>query len=77
MGRDDGCHICGDCWWVNCPNPADYSDDVVIKRHGSTLYEGEIDLCAGHARYWRQNGGRLDLNWLAIEQALALQKARA
>lgn len=69
--------MCGKCWWVNCPNDADYSDDVVLKRKNLPLYEGKVDLCAGHAMLWRQNGGHLDLNWLAIEQALALGKARA
>ena len=77
MPDDFGCHICGTCWWVHCENDADYSMDVALKRHGKPLYDGKIELCAGHARLAHERNGRLDLNWLAVEQAVALTKARA
>jgi hypothetical protein len=73
----DDCHICGRCWWVHCTNDADYTMDVDLKRRGLPLYSGRVELCGGHARLTHSNGGRLDLNWLAVEQALALEKARA
>lgn len=71
--RDDGCAVCGRCWWFDCPNDADYSIDVDLKRNGLPLYSGSVDLCGGHTRFAQRNGGRLDLNWDAVEQALALQ----
>lgn len=46
--------------------------DVDLRRHGKPLYSGLVDLCWGHARFAHSNGGRLDLNWDAITQALAL-----
>jgi hypothetical protein len=73
---NDDCHICGTCWWVDCENDADYSMDVDLKRHGLPLFSGRIELCGGHARFARTRGGRLELNWLAIEQAIARQKDR-
>jgi hypothetical protein len=50
--------------------------DVDLKRHGRPLYSGLVDLCGGHTRLAHKNGGRLDLNWIAIEQALALGSKR-
>lgn len=76
INKTDGCHICGTCWWEGCDNDADFAMDVDLKRRGLPLYSGKIDLCAGHTRYVYENGGRLDLNWMAIEQALARQKER-
>lgn len=70
MKDRDGCQICGTCWWVDCDNDADYVMDVDLKRKGLTVYSGKIELCAGHTRFTHSNGGRLDLNWTAIEQAL-------
>lgn len=76
MAEDFGCHICGQCWWVHCENDADYTiRRADIKRNRKTVYIGDIDLCAGHARF-AEHYKRLDLNWLAIEQAIALQKER-
>ena len=72
----DGCHICGGCWWVDCENEADYTMDVSLRRHGAPLYDGKVDLCAGHTRLVHSNGGRLDLDWTAVEQAKALVKVR-
>jgi hypothetical protein len=73
MVQAEPCHICGTCWWVDCDNDADYSIDVdVAKRHGDPVfYSGKVDLCGGHFRVARDKGGRLNLNWLAVEQALA------
>lgn len=76
MTATEPCHICGDCWWFECPNPADYSVDVGLKRHGRPLFSGEIDLCAGHYRFAAENGGHLNLKPLAIEQALAAQRVK-
>lgn len=75
--NDKDCHICGDCWWSGCPNDADYQMDVDLKRHGLPLYSGRIELCGGHAALAHENGGRLNLNWEAITQALALESARS
>lgn len=77
MKRKDGCHICGTCWWVDCENDADYAMDVDLKRKGIPLYSGRIELCGGHTRQAHANGGRLDLNWTAVEQAIARKKARS
>lgn len=76
MPGKDECHVCGTCWWVDCPNDADYEMDVDLKRNGLPLYSGTVDLCGGHTRQAHSNGGQLSLNWLAVEQALALQKER-
>lgn len=75
---DTGCHICGDCWWVHCPNDADYTMDVELKRRdGKVWYDGKIELCGGHTRYVHEtNGNHLSLNPLAIEQANALKKTK-
>jgi hypothetical protein len=51
--------------------------DVDLKRGGLPLYSGKVDLCAGHCRLVHNNGGRMNLKWEAIEQALELQQARA
>lgn len=72
----DDCHICGDCWWVKCGQPADFSIDVDLKRRGTLIYSGNVDLCAGHEAFVRMNGGRLDLEPLAIEQANAIKTMR-
>jgi hypothetical protein len=77
VADDFGCHICGTCWWVGCENDADYSLDVALKRHGKPLYDGKVELCAGHTQLAHERNGRLDLNWLAIEQARSLAKAKA
>jgi len=77
MDSDSGCMICGSCWWVDCKNSADYRMDVDLKRNGKQIYSGDVDLCAGHARLVHANGGRMDLNWKAIEQARAFIKAKA
>lgn len=77
MNNSEGCHICGTCWWTDCDNDADYAMDVDLKRKGLPLYSGKVDLCAGHTRLAHAQGGRLDLNWLAIEQALSLAKVRS
>ena len=50
--------------------------DVALKRKNLPLYEGRIELCACHTRLAHERGGRLNLNWLAIEQAIARDKAR-
>ena len=71
LSRAADCHICGTCWWVDCPNDADYAIDVDLKRNGLPLYSGKVELCAGHSGQAQTNGGRLDLNWLAVEQAIA------
>lgn len=72
----DDCYICGDCWWIDCPNPADYSMDVDLKRHGRPLFSGKVDICHGHYVLVHANGGRLDLKPLALEQAKAVQRAK-
>ena len=80
MSNDGKCHICGTCWWVGCENPADYTIDVALRRNGLPLYDGDVDLCAGHYRHAQATRGRLDLSWDAIEQALAFRpqaKAKA
>ncbi len=77
------CFICGDCWWTGCPNSADFTEHVALKRPRpdgpgwTVIFDGDVDLCAGHALHWRENGGRLNLKWEALEQATALQKAHA
>jgi len=74
MAVDEECWTCGNrCWWIDCSNNADYQMDVDLKRHGLPLYSGMVDLCGGHTRLAQSNGGRLDLNWNAISQALALE----
>lgn len=73
----DPCYVCGLCFWSECPNSADYQMDVDLKRGGLPLYSGKVDLCAGHCRLVHNNGGRMNLKWEAIEQALELQQARA
>lgn len=70
------CHVCGDCWWVSCDNPADYTKDVDLKRHGLPVYSGGVDLCAGHNELVDRTG-RMNLKWEAVEQALAMKKVRA
>jgi hypothetical protein len=50
--------------------------DVDLRRNGLPLYSGKVDLCGGHARFAHNNGGRLDLNWEAISQALSLEVER-
>lgn len=77
VNDDYGCHICGKCWWVSCENDADYTLDVSLKRRGKPLYDGKVELCAGHTQLAADRQGRLNLNWLAIEQAIGLQKASA
>jgi hypothetical protein len=74
---DPDCHICGTCWWVDCANDADYAIDVALKRKNLPLYNGRVDLCAGHYRLAYSRNGRLNLNWVAIEQAIAKDKAKA
>jgi hypothetical protein len=71
MTRDEDCHICGKCWWNGCENDADFALEVDLKRGGLPLYLGKVDLCGGHTQQASANGGRLNLNWRAIEQALA------
>jgi hypothetical protein len=51
--------------------------DVALKRHGKPLYDGKVELCGGHTRLAQERNGRLDLNWLAIEQAIAMKLTRA
>lgn len=68
----DDCHVCGACWWVGCPNDADYSMDVTLKRHGLIAFDGKVDLCAGHAKY-ADVTLTMNISWVAIEQALARQ----
>lgn len=71
--KEQDCHICGTCWWVDCPNDADYvMREVEVKRHKLPVYTGDIELCSGHAEVATRER-RLDLNWLALEQALALK----
>lgn len=72
---NDDCHICGTCWWVNCTNDADYELDVVLKRHGQVAYDGAVDLCAGHLDYASRTG-HVNVDWIALEQALARQASR-
>lgn len=74
--NDAKCYVCGDCWWVGCENDADYSMDVDLKRKGLPLYSGKVELCGGHTTQVHQNGGRMDLKWEAVEQALSLLKVR-
>jgi hypothetical protein len=69
VASKDDCHICGKCYWHDCPNEADFTVDVDLKRHGLPLYSGGVDLCAGHYRFARR-GNHMDLNWMAVEQAL-------
>ena len=71
--KKEKCWVCGSCWWVSCPNDADYTMDVDLRRNGLPLYSGKVDLCGGHARLVHKNGGHMDLNWEAIAQALALE----
>lgn len=71
---DAECHICGNCWWQDCDNPADYEVDVELKRHGLHLYSGKVDLCQGHAEF-ATRGQMMNLRWASIEQALARQHA--
>lgn len=70
---DDDCLICGNCWWVDCENPADYEFNVHLKRHGRTLFDGVVDLCSGHATYAAQTN-HVSLDWKALEQALVRQQ---
>lgn len=75
MPDDFGCHICGTCWWVHCENDADYVlRQVEVKRHMLPVYTGDVELCAGHSAVATRER-RLDLNWVALEQAIARQKA--
>ena len=74
MTPDKECAVCGRCWWVDCSNEADYQMDVDLKRRGLPLYSGAVELCGGHTRLVHESGGRMDLKWEAIEQALALEK---
>lgn len=79
--RDDfGCHICGKCWWTDCENDADYTHDVHLKDRvtRATLFDGKIELCAGHTRYVQSTQGRygMNINPLAIGQANALKESR-
>lgn len=77
MAVDKDCYTCGNrYWWSECPNPADYTMDVDLRRRGLPLYSGKVDLCGGHARFVHKNGGHMDLNWEAIAQALALEGDR-
>lgn len=79
MSSEPKCHVCGTCWWVGCEHAADYSHDVTLKRKGEKIYEGLIDLCAGHSIFAQENGGRLNLKQEAIDQAndlLARDRAR-
>lgn len=74
MDLVEPCHICGKCWWVDCENDADYAIDVSLKRHQAfIMYEGKVDLCGGHYRLAVERKGRLNLNWKAIEQAVAVK----
>lgn len=74
--ESDPCFVCGLCYWAECPNSADFSHDVVLKRAGRTVFDGEVELCAGHTRFAQQSG-HVNVRWEALEQALALQKGRA
>lgn len=70
------CFICGMCYWTDCKNDADYRHDVVLKRAGKTIFDGEVELCGGHTRFAQQSG-HVNVRWEALEQALALQASRA
>ncbi len=76
---DEPCHICGDCWWQDCPNDADevmYGADLKLRKgQGFLVYSGDVELCVGHMRY-AEATHRMNLNWKAIEQAIARQKDR-
>lgn len=81
MGLNDDCHICGTCWWNDCPNDGDVElEDVTISYrspsalHASLVKVGTLDLCGGHYRQWKADG-RLNLKWVAIEQALVREGA--
>ena len=72
--KDPDCFICGMCWWQDCPNDADYTMDVQLKRKGTQIYDGKVQLCGGHTRLVHSNGGRMDLKPQAIEQANSLKR---
>lgn len=74
---DDPCHICGTCWWTDCDNDADETVHVELKqvRNGLPVFDGGVDLCAGHARWAESQNGRMNLKWEAIHQAIARQHA--
>jgi hypothetical protein len=74
---DTKCYICGDCWWQGCPNDADYQMHVDLKRKGLPLFSGSVELCGGHKDQVHTNGGRMDLKWEAVEQALSMQRVKA
>lgn len=80
-GRMSDCHICGECWIEGCENAADNEilDATISYRsptsaRSSLVKVGTIDLCGGHFRQW-QADGRLNLKWVAIEQALVREGA--
>ena len=76
MALGDKCYVCGDCWWQECQNDADYSHDVDLKRGGLPVFAGKVELCGGHSQLALRTG-RMDIKWEAIEQALSVQAARA
>jgi hypothetical protein len=73
---DRDCHICGTCWWEGCENAADWTIELVLKRHGAIVYDGAVDLCHGHKVY-AERSGHVNVGWIALEQALARQMAEA
>lgn len=72
-------HAFGQCWWHECRNDADYIETVELKRQVGgrilPLYDGDVELCAGHRELARRTG-RMNLDWKAVEQGLALQGAQ-
>lgn len=82
MAVNQDCHICGVCYWQDCTNDADNEihDATISYRspslaHPALVKVGTIDLCGGHFRQW-QADGRLNLKWVAIEQALTRESIR-
>ena len=64
------CPDCGHCRWAGCEFDADYVvKGVTIKRHGTLLYVGDVDLCSGHYR-WTSKTGHLNLDWSVVDKAL-------
>lgn len=70
---DEDCRVCGLCWWTDCGNDADVTVHVELKQTSNNhpVYDGPVDLCAGHARWAETTNGRLNIDWAAIHQAIA------